>query len=316
MATATKKTATTRKADLTVSLCIAIDHQAYAITPIRAEDPDIIRAFRLEKKGGDSATYDVAEHALHGLRCDCADWTFRRDGLDPNGCNHVIACVRMGLLEAAGSTARAAKGIAAVNTPACCPSSEPRPCTACASAPTVTDTATVILERGTAIARDEINRPLALPDRYPGEAPELTPAEEHEREPFDLPELADPGDIECDPELWPDGWDDHVWNITDADAIPVPSLSLADLIEHTAGFFAVWPTDAGKLIADTLRELAGKVQLTEATTPDEYSARIAVMDDEVRETWEAIGHHKGYEQGLAAGRREANPAGAAFGHSA
>jgi hypothetical protein len=23
----------------------------------------------------------------------------------------------------------------------------------------------------------------------------------------------DPGDCEADPELWPDGWDDHIWNL-------------------------------------------------------------------------------------------------------
>jgi hypothetical protein len=77
-------------------------------------------------------------------------------------------------------------------------------------------------------------------------------------------------------------------------------LSLPDLIEHTADFFAAWPTAAGGLIAETLRELAAKVQATDATTPDEYRARIGVLEDEAREQHETVG----YQAGLDAGREE------------
>jgi hypothetical protein len=78
------------------------------------------------------------------------------------------------------------------------------------------------------------------------------------------------------------------------------TLSLPDLIGHTAAFFRQWPTAAGSLIAEALDDLAAKVQATVATTPSEYRARIGVLEDEAREQHETVG----YENGLAAGRAE------------
>jgi hypothetical protein len=85
---------------MTVSLCLAIDHQAYTVTPIRAEDPDITRAWRLEKKGADRAVYDVAT-TRHGHQCDCPDFEVRRNGIDAEGCKHIRAAVVAGLLDGA-----------------------------------------------------------------------------------------------------------------------------------------------------------------------------------------------------------------------
>jgi hypothetical protein len=48
-----------------------------------------------------------------------------------------------------------------------------------------------------------------------------------------------------------------------------------------------------------MEELALKIRLTHATTPDEYEARIEVLDDGIREQWEA----RGYEEGRRAGCR-------------
>jgi hypothetical protein len=54
------------------------------------------RAFQLTKPDGGS--YDVAQ-SHHGPICDCPDFIYRRDGLDPAGCKHVRALVACGLIE-------------------------------------------------------------------------------------------------------------------------------------------------------------------------------------------------------------------------
>jgi len=53
------------------------------------------RAYRLIK--ADGGVYDLSE-SRYGPSCDCPDYIFRRDGLDPAGCKHVKALVRHGLI--------------------------------------------------------------------------------------------------------------------------------------------------------------------------------------------------------------------------
>ena len=55
---------------------------------------DVPRAFRLSRKGD---VYDVAQ-TVHGPTCDCPDFIFRRDGLDPLGCLHIRAMRAVGML--------------------------------------------------------------------------------------------------------------------------------------------------------------------------------------------------------------------------
>lgn len=54
------------------------------------------RAFRLLKENG--TVYDVIQ-TPYGPECDCPDFIFRRDGLDPRGCKHVRALVSVGMIE-------------------------------------------------------------------------------------------------------------------------------------------------------------------------------------------------------------------------
>jgi hypothetical protein len=76
-------------------LVLTIDRTAYVILPLpRALDPSK-RAYRLIK--GDGAVYDLSESS-YGPSCDCPDYIFRRDGLDPAGCKHVKALVQHGLI--------------------------------------------------------------------------------------------------------------------------------------------------------------------------------------------------------------------------
>lgn len=89
--------------DLVVSLVIAIDHQVYELHPITGiSDPDVVRAWRLAKRGADGAVYDVAER-IDGAECTCPDYEVRRRGLDPSGCKHVKALRAVGLIEHAGA---------------------------------------------------------------------------------------------------------------------------------------------------------------------------------------------------------------------
>lgn len=77
-------------------LFLTIRDRLYAIRKV-ACDPHIAdKAFRLLKDDG--SLYDVVQ-TRHGPACDCPDFLFRRDGLDPAGCKHVQALVACGLIE-------------------------------------------------------------------------------------------------------------------------------------------------------------------------------------------------------------------------
>src|SRR5688572_32441367 len=78
-----------RPAHGTARLTLTINGQSYTIRPIPSDAFGAVgRAFRLRKSDG--TTYDVAE-TVHGPTCDCGDFTFRRDGIDPAGCKHIRA---------------------------------------------------------------------------------------------------------------------------------------------------------------------------------------------------------------------------------
>ncbi len=80
-------------------LVLSIDRTDYVVTPLACgPGVDARRAYRLIK--GDGSAYDLAE-TEHGPQCDCPDYIFRRDGFDPDGCKHVKALVRLGLIGAA-----------------------------------------------------------------------------------------------------------------------------------------------------------------------------------------------------------------------
>jgi hypothetical protein len=72
-------------------------HQTFYEVQALACDPIVAKkAFRLNKSDG--TLYDVAQ-TRHGLECDCPDFIFRRDGIDPTGCKHVKALVAEGLID-------------------------------------------------------------------------------------------------------------------------------------------------------------------------------------------------------------------------
>lgn len=80
----------------TYRLTLTIRGQPYTVRPIPAPaHGNAARAFRLRKPDG--TQYHVTE-TQHGPQCDCADFIYRRDQLDPFGCKHVRACVALGLI--------------------------------------------------------------------------------------------------------------------------------------------------------------------------------------------------------------------------
>jgi hypothetical protein len=77
-------------------LFLRINQTFYAVRALTCDPIVADKAFRLNKSDG--TLYDVAQ-TRYGPQCDCPDFIFRRDGIDPTGCKHVKALVAEGLIE-------------------------------------------------------------------------------------------------------------------------------------------------------------------------------------------------------------------------
>ena len=77
-------------------LDLTIGRTSYAIERLAEPYLPGTRSFRLTK--GDGTMYDVAQTS-YGPQCDCPDYIFRRDGLDPSGCKHIRALIGSGLID-------------------------------------------------------------------------------------------------------------------------------------------------------------------------------------------------------------------------
>jgi len=96
--TASRKSSKSRtpRAELVVSLALAVDHQTYSITPIPVQDDEVWHAWRLEKSSDRTTHYNVSE-GNYGATCDCPDQTMRHEGIDNVGCKHIRALRAMGM---------------------------------------------------------------------------------------------------------------------------------------------------------------------------------------------------------------------------
>jgi hypothetical protein len=101
-------------------LTLFIGGVAYHLRPLKPDPPAAVCAFRLRKFDG--TEYDVAQTA-EGLSCDCPDFTFHREGNDPQGCKHIRALVECGLLTTSGD----ASSVEPVHPTATAPAAEPSP---------------------------------------------------------------------------------------------------------------------------------------------------------------------------------------------
>ena len=77
-------------------LSLFINGTAYQLLPLATDGTAAIKAFRLRKFDG--IEYDIAQ-TTHGMTCDCPDFTFKREGIDPRGCKHIKALVECGLID-------------------------------------------------------------------------------------------------------------------------------------------------------------------------------------------------------------------------
>ncbi len=96
-------------------LSLFIGGVAYHLRTLAPDPPAAARAFRLRKFDG--TEYDVAQ-TVEGLTCDCPDFTFHREGNDPQGCKHIRALVECGLLAASGDASSAPPGRSTTAAPA------------------------------------------------------------------------------------------------------------------------------------------------------------------------------------------------------
>jgi hypothetical protein len=77
-------------------LTLFINGRAYKVHPLPADGVSTLKAFRLRKFDG--TEYDIAQGG-EGITCDCPDFTFHREGIDPAGCKHIKALVSCGLID-------------------------------------------------------------------------------------------------------------------------------------------------------------------------------------------------------------------------
>ena len=82
-----------------IGLVLTIDRTAYSVGRLACDEAIAARAFRLRK--ADGTPYDVKQTPF-GPECDCPDFIFRRDGLDPDGCKHIQALAAYGLIAEGG----------------------------------------------------------------------------------------------------------------------------------------------------------------------------------------------------------------------
>lgn len=85
-----------RPAQAIARLSLFINGTAYHVRPLATDLPAAIKAFRIRKFDG--TEYDIAR-TVHGITCDCPDFTFKREGIDPRGCKHIRALVECGLID-------------------------------------------------------------------------------------------------------------------------------------------------------------------------------------------------------------------------
>ena len=81
-------------------LTLHINSTAYSVRPLWCDGIHATRLFRLHKAG--TPTRYVIALTPDGPVCDCPDYTFNRDGIDPEGCKHIKAMLAVGLLSKGG----------------------------------------------------------------------------------------------------------------------------------------------------------------------------------------------------------------------
>ena len=79
----------------TCRLFLRISGTVYMLSRLDRPRAAVLEGWRLTKRDG--TQYDCCR-TEHGYSCDCPDYAWRRDGVEPDGCKHTRALVRVGLL--------------------------------------------------------------------------------------------------------------------------------------------------------------------------------------------------------------------------
>jgi hypothetical protein len=93
---APERRASARPSSCSTDLFLRINRTFYEVRALACDPIIADRAFRLNKADG---TFYHISQTRYGPHCDCPDFIFRRDGIDPTGCKHVKALVAEGLIE-------------------------------------------------------------------------------------------------------------------------------------------------------------------------------------------------------------------------
>jgi hypothetical protein len=199
-----------------------------------------------------------------------------------------------------------------------CATSEPAPCPRrLTSTPAKNAPPSLVRCGGAMLAAEPDTRPdwtVEPPGRCPAEAPALDTEELFDADglidPKESPDDSGAGTCELGPD--PDGPEPSAEDLAKAAEVfggmdaqrhldRSDRLTLDQLIEHQIAFYESWGNEAGKWIALHITELLIKYRgAGSAPTSAEAMARIEILEQDVRHDWEA----RGYEEGLAAGRRE------------
>src|SRR4051794_6696577 len=83
----------------TCRMVVVIRSVPYSVRPIRAESPEVIKAWTLRKADGEA--YTVAD-TIDGQSCTCADFVYRHEGNDAIGCKHTRSLRALGLIDPDG----------------------------------------------------------------------------------------------------------------------------------------------------------------------------------------------------------------------
>ena len=89
------------------------------------------------------------------------------------------------------------------------------------------------------------------------------------------------GDLESDPETWPEWTDAEVWSpapdavsVAIAPPAPIGDMSLLGWVRHIAAGFRALDTAAADLVAESVEALARGIACTDAKDPATYLDRI------------------------------------------
>ena len=243
-----------------VETTLTIQGVAYHVRSLSLHPEFGTCAYRLSKRSGDFAIYDVVRTAAGVVECDCASYEFNCRGT-LGLCKHGRAVVEAGLLERPGQPAPARPSIPGVTR-----------------------------------VRDEFDEPAdvrPMPSQRPGFAEELAAAVERAGEtviptegegrgdagedlgpadPIDdltADDLAD-GDDQADAD-----WDDDaVWNLGPAPA----TFTMAQVVEMQVRGYEAWGNELGDILAHHMKALADELGIVRASTPDQWLDRRAVLD--------------------------------------